>query len=133
MFRVKHCREVSFKLLYQIDVRKLEDSDIPEMMKENCNLLEGLNTNEQKFVDDIVNYSLKEKEMISQLISSNLIAWKLSRLMAVDRCLLKLGIAESSFNDQKAIIIDDVVRIAKKYGGEESYKMINAILDKAIA
>ena len=43
-----------------------------------------------------------------------------------------MGMGEAYFNDQKAIIIDDVVRIAKKYGDKESYKIINAILDKVI-
>lgn len=66
------------------------------------------------------------------MIADNLIGWKLERLMAVDRNLLRMGIAESYINDQKAIIIDDVVRIAKKYGGEESYKIINAVLDKVL-
>jgi N utilization substance protein B len=75
---------------------------------------------------------LENKEKIDQLIKQNLIGWKLERLMAVDRNLLRMGIAESYFSPQKAVIIDDIVRIAKKYGGEESYKIINALLDKVI-
>ena len=66
------------------------------------------------------------------MIAQNLIGWKLERLMLIDRNLLRMGIAESYFNDQKAIIIDDVVRMAKKYGGEESFKIINAILDRVL-
>ena len=73
----------------------------------------------------------KKKENIDSLISENLIGWKLNRLTPIDRNLLRMGIAESC-NNEKAIIIDDIVRIAKKYGGEDSYKIINAILDKVI-
>jgi transcription termination factor NusB len=43
-----------------------------------------------------------------------------------------MGIAESHFNDQKAVIIDDIIRIAQKYGDQDDYKFINAILDKVI-
>ncbi len=43
-----------------------------------------------------------------------------------------MGIAEASFNSEKPIIIDDVLRIAKKYSDADSYKLINAILDKVI-
>ena len=69
---------------------------------------------------------------IDDQISKLLIDWSLKRLTPVDRNLLRMGIAESSFNTEKAIIIDDIIRISKKYSGEDSYKIINAILDKVI-
>ena len=56
----------------------------------------------------------------------------MKRLITVDRNLLRMGIAESYFNKEKAIIIDDIIRIAKKYSEKDSFKIINAILDKVI-
>lgn len=103
-----------------------------QLLRYNKNFFKGITRLEKKFILKIVQKVLDEKDKIDHLISANLIGWKLDRLMPVDRTLLRMGVAESYFNPQKAIIIDDVIRIAKKYGGEDSYKIINAILDKVI-
>lgn len=132
MFRIKYCREVTLKMLYQLDVLKPDEDDRLRILQDNMDFFKGLNPTEKKFVTDIVDKVHEGKKEIDQLITKNLIGWKLERLMLIDRNLLRMGIAESYFNDQKAIIIDDVVRIAKKYGGEDSYRIINAILDRVI-
>ncbi len=132
MFRIKYCREVALKLLYQIDALGQKEDKASRVLQKNLGFFKGLNDTEKKFVIDIVQNVIENRKKIDRLISGNLIGWKLKRLVTVDRNLLRMGIAESFFNDQKAIIIDDVVRIAKKYSGEDSFKIINAILDKVI-
>lgn len=133
MFRVKFSREAALKLLYLIDTLNLDNQFTAEqILDDNINFLKGMNKMEREFIIKIVQKVMDDKEHIDQLISNNLIGWKLKRLMPVDRSLLRMGVAEAFYNDQKAIIIDDIIRIAKKYGGEESYKIINAILDKVI-
>ncbi len=131
MFRIKFSREVILKILYQIDVLNIEESDINDIIQNNFDFFKALNINEKEFIKEIINDYYKKKDYIDNLISENLIGWKLNRLTPIDRNLLRMGIAES-YNNKKAIIIDDIIRIAKKYGGEDSYKIINAILDKVI-
>jgi len=131
MFRIKFSREVILKILYQIDVLNIKESDIDDIIQNNFNFFKTLNIKEKDFIKEIIIEYYKKKENIDSLISENLIGWKLNRLTPIDRNLLRMGIAESC-NNEKAIIIDDIVRIAKKYGGEDSYKIINAILDKVI-
>lgn len=132
MFRIKYCREIALKVLYQLDILAPTEEERTPLIQQNLEFFKGLNQTENKFVTDIVEKVIEKKQEIDQLIADNLIGWKLERLMLIDRNLLRLGISESYFNDQKAVIIDDVVRIAKKYGSEESYKIINAILDTVI-
>lgn len=133
MFRVKYSRETTLKLLFQIDVLGLDGKDVPEILEVNKNFFKNLNETEKEFVIKIIEKIREEKDEIDGIIAKNLIGWKLDRLLSIDRNLLRMGIAESQFNDQKAVIIDDIIRIAKKYGSEESYKIINAILDKVIS
>ena len=121
------------KLLYQVDIMNLDNQFTAEqLLRNNRNFFKGITRLEKNFILNIIQKVLDEKDKIDKLISENLIGWKLDRLMPVDRTLLRMGVAESYFNTEKAILIDDVVRIAKKYGGEDSYKIINAILDKVI-
>ena len=133
MFRIKYSREAVLKLLYQVDIMNLDKQITAEqLLRNNRNFFKGITRLEKNFIINIIQKVLDEKDKIDKLISENLIGWKLDRLMPVDRTLLRMGVAESYFNTEKAILIDDVVRIAKKYGGEDSYKIINAILDKVI-
>ena len=134
MFRIKYCREAVLKLLYQADVLNLNSQfNADQLLTNDIVFFKGINRVEKSYILKIVQRVLDEKKNIDLLISKNLIGWKLERLMPVDRALLRMGVAESYYSDQKAIIIDDIIRIAKKYGGEDSYKIINAILDKVIA
>jgi N utilization substance protein B len=91
-----------------------------------------VNPDEEKFIRRMVQIVLDEKGRIDALITANLIDWKLNRLAPIDRNLMRMGIAEATFNAEKPIIIDDLIRIAKKYSDADSYKLINAILDKVI-
>jgi len=132
MFRVKYSREIVLKLLYQIDVLGLDVAKVDTFLAENGNFHRSLSEPERDFIVRVVGLVLQEKTDIDTLIVKNLIGWSLKRLTPVDRNLIRMGIAESRLSPEKAIIIDDVIRIAKKYSGEDSYRIINAILDKVI-
>ncbi len=132
MFRIKFSREIILKILYQIDVNKEFDKNPEKHFEKNSLILKGVNEVEMGFIKKIVDYIIKNTSRIDKLISQNLIGWKIERLTPIDRNLLRMGIAESNFNDKKAVIIDDIIRIAKKYSEKDSYKIINAILDKVI-
>ncbi len=133
MFRVKHCREVALKLLYQIDVLEIKNPNIPTLLDYNKPFFPTLERRERKYVINLLEKLLQKKEMIDQLISRNLTGWTLERLLPLDRSLLRIGVAESFFKTHKNLIIDDMIRISKKFGGNDAFKLINAVLDKALA
>jgi len=135
MFRIKYCREIVLKILYQVDVLDMWDGERSERSQLTDDYLKSfrrVNAEEESFVNRMLETVFELQPEMDRQISSHLKGWKLNRLSPVDRNLLRLGMAESRFNNQKAVVIDDVVRMAKKYGDEESFRFINAILDKVI-
>jgi N utilization substance protein B len=56
----------------------------------------------------------------------------LDQLDAVGRAILLLGLAELKFRDDvpTKVVINEAVELAKRYGAAESYKFVNAVLDK---
>jgi N utilization substance protein B len=132
MFRIKYSREIILKILYQIDVLKCDPAQSGPLIEEYFKSFKRVNPDEEKFIRRMVQIVLDEKERIDTLITANLIDWKLNRLAPIDRNLMRMGIAEATFNAEKPIIIDDLIRIAKKYSDADSYKLINAILDKVL-
>ena len=132
MFRIKYSREIAIKILYQLDALKCDAAQSGAVVDEYFRFHGGANADEEEFIRRLVGTVIERKKEIDAAISANLIGWKLSRLALVDRNLLRMGIAEAGFNSQKPIIIDDILRIAKKYSDADSYKLLNAILDKVI-
>jgi N utilization substance protein B len=132
MFRIKYSREIALKILYQLDALKCDAAQSGPVIDEYFKFHSGANAAEEEFIRRLVQTVMDRKKEIDASISANLIGWKLSRLALIDRNLLRMGIAEASFNSEKPIIIDDILRIAKKYSDADSYKLVNAILDKVI-
>jgi len=56
----------------------------------------------------------------------------LERLDAVGRAILLLGLAELKFRDDvpSKVVINEAVELAKRYGATDSYKFVNAMLDR---
>ncbi len=132
MFRIKYSREIVLKILYQLDALKCDAAQSGPVIEEYFKSFRSVNPDEEKFIRRMVQTVMDQKTEIDAAISKNLIGWKLNRLALIDRNLLRMGIAEATFNSEKPIIIDDLLRIAKKYSDADSYKLINAILDKVI-
>jgi len=56
----------------------------------------------------------------------------LNQLDAVGRAILLLALAELKFRDDvpTKVVINEAVELAKRYGAAESYKFVNALLDR---
>ena len=74
-------------------------------------------------------------ESISELdgLLQKIIERDLSGLDPIERNALRLAIYEMLHSDlDKPIIINESIRLTKKYGAEDGYKFVNAVLDKAL-
>jgi len=58
--------------------------------------------------------------------------WTVERMSRVDRNLLRLAVAELFYVDDvpMRVTLDEAVEIAKRFGGEESSRFVNGILDR---
>lgn len=56
-----------------------------------------------------------------------------SQLDPIEHALLWLGVAELSAQQEvpALVCIDEAVELAKEFGGQDSYRLVNAVLDKA--
>ncbi|MCQ2611946.1 MAG: transcription antitermination factor NusB [Treponema sp.] len=77
--------------------------------------------------------TIENIEKIDALIASHLSAnWTFDRLNKVTLAVLRVGIYSLLFQKEIAasIVIDEAVDIAKEFGPDDSYKFVNAMLDK---
>ena len=71
-------------------------------------------------------------EEIDRLIRHHSEHWRLERMAAVDRNILRLGTYEICHHQETppAVVINEALEIARKFSGEESVQFINGLLDQ---
>ena len=56
--------------------------------------------------------------------------WRLERLGAIERCLLRLGAAELRIGETPPrVVLQESVRLAERFGSEQAAKFVNGVLD----
>lgn len=120
-------RELTFKLLYSLDVQKsYEDEDIELYLEDTeVNSEQVINQVKEDIKSIIENTDLLEKHISSNLKQD----WKIERISKVNLALLKLAIYEMLIKKVPyKVVINEVVELAKKYGEDTSSSFINGVL-----
>ena len=83
------------------------------------------------FADDLYRVATERKEEIDGLIEKHAQNWRLERMAAVDRNLLRAAVAELLGwpNQPAAIVINETLEIARRYAAPESVNFLNGVLD----
>lgn len=79
----------------------------------------------------IMKGTLENVSEIDDAIKENLEHWDFGRLSKVDLAILRISSYELMFQHDipASVAIDEAIHLAKEFGGDESYRFINGILD----
>ena len=125
-------RELTFRLIYSLEIQKTEDLEEQIELYLECNEVEDDEAKE--YIKDAI-IGIKENiDEIQGLIEKNLKAdWKIDRISKIDLSLLKLAIYEIKYkNIPYKVAINESLELAKKYGEETSKNFINGILASVV-
>ena len=86
----------------------------------------------KKFAGELVTGTLKHLEEIDRVVQEAAEHWKMERMAAVDRNILRCAVYEIIYRSDipAAVTINEALEIAKKYSALESVSFINGLLDK---
>ena len=120
-------REVTFKLIYSMEIQKdYEEEDI-ELFLENMEIQEE--QAKEQIKEDIKNIKINNNEIIEQITNNLKSDWRLERISKVNISLLKLALYEMLYkNVPYKVVINEIVELAKKYGEDTSSSFINGVL-----
>ena len=130
--RTRHrARQAAVQMLYQCEVGQ---HDIEEVVRTfwSANLpgLEGAPESVRTFAEQLVRMTQANLGKIDPLIVETAEHWRLSRMAALDRIILRLAIAEVlDGSTPRNVVINEALELAKTFSGEESVKFVNGILD----
>jgi len=82
------------------------------------------------FVADLVRGTVEHSAAVDNLISKHAEHWRIERMPAVDRNILRLAAYEIMHgHTPAAVAIDEALELARKYSNEESVQFVNGVLD----
>lgn len=122
----RRSREYALQMLFQWDLSGIPKEEILEIFWAGRQVRgEVRQTAEELFLKAVL-----EIESIDGCLHRASRNWKLERMSAVDRNVLRVAIAEFMLEETpRAVIINEAVEIARRYGTEESPEFVNGILD----
>jgi transcription antitermination protein NusB len=83
------------------------------------------------YAQTLVRGTVDHREEIDALIRGQADNWRLERMPAVDRNILRLAIYEMLYESEtpKLVVVDEAIELAKKFGSEQSGRFVNGLLD----
>ena len=128
-------REFALQMLFQAEMGKQSPEQVRRSFWEQREKVED---DARGFADDLFRAAIDRSGEIDELIQKHAEHWRLERMAAVDRNILRAAVAEflSSPKTPQPIIINEALEIARKFSAPESIQFINGVLDsvgKAIA
>ncbi len=120
-------RELALQMLYQHDIA---GTDVGSMLSSFEELREAPEATREFAVALVRGVTSKLAELDAHLVDQT-DNWRLERMAAVDRNILRLALYELMYESETppAVVIDEAVEIAKRFGSERSSQFVNGVLD----
>ncbi|MDQ1453247.1 MAG: transcription antitermination protein NusB [Acidobacteriaceae bacterium] len=122
-------RELAMQMLFQRDVGKQTADEVQKSFWKARE--EAIDNDTRGFAEDLFRVAVAREEEIDTLLEQHSAHWRIPRMPAVDRNLLRLAIAEllGFPGTPVPIVINESLEIAKRYAAPESLGFLNGILD----
>lgn len=123
----RQSRECALQMLYQLDMSNSSVNDVIQRYWDDNDTDEDVRI----FANEIVSGVRKCLDEIDGLLSGHSTNWKLSRMAAVDKNILRMAAWEFIYRQDipVKVTINEAVEIAKRFGTFESGAFVNGILD----
>jgi N utilization substance protein B len=124
-------REQALQVLFQWDARKHSAHESIEAFYGSLSSEDGeVRTKRDAFLEQLVNGTVAKIVEIDEQITRHAEHWRLERMPAVDRNILRLAVFELLHTDTPApVLIDEAIELARRFSGGESVHFVNGVLD----
>jgi N utilization substance protein B len=116
------------QMLFQGDLGKQKPDEVERLFWASR---DDVDDETRGFADDLHRVATQREDEVDKLIQRHAKNWRLERMPAVDRNLLRAAVAEMiGFPKTPApIVINETLEIAKRYAAPESLQFLNGVLD----
>ncbi len=121
-------RELALQMLFQLDMGKQSPEQVQRTFwTERTDIDDEV----RGFAEDLFRLGHERAAAIDEIIERHAERWRMERMAAVDRNLLRTAVAEflGYPKTPKPVIINEALEIARKFSSPESVQFINGVLD----
>jgi transcription antitermination protein NusB len=121
----RESREAALQILFQLEFS--ECSEVPDLNQ----FWKNKKNQDSAYAQQLVHGVMAHKDEIDGLIQFHSQNWRVSRMLLIDRNIMRLAVYELLFEKDMAVavVINEAVELAKKFGSSESARFINGVLD----
>ena len=121
-------RELAMQMLFQQDIGKQTPEEVRATFWRSVDEVEP---DVRGFAEDLFRVANANLERIDELLVQNSKHWRIERMPAVDRNLLRMSIGEMiGFKSTPfPIVINEALEIGRRYSAPESINFLNGMLD----
>lgn len=128
MSRRRRARAIVLQVLYQNDLNPTQPEEIKTRFV-NARLSDDSKL--IAFANELIAGVLAHREQIDQRLASIAANWRLGRMAATDRNVLRLGAYEILFGETPdRVAINEAIELARRYGTDQSSQFVNGVLDR---
>lgn len=122
-------REYALQMLFQWEMGKQE----PSRIEDGFWKIASAQKSTRDFANQLFENAAARAAELDPIISTHAQNWRIERIAAIDRTILRLALAElRSTSTPAKVVIDEAVELAKKFSSEDASSFINGILDAAV-
>lgn len=120
-------------MLEEEQEHELEENEVPmprEEDDEDADNSEPLDNDNIRFAKDLVRAYAEHRDHINSTLEQTIKGWSFSQMAQTDVAILRLAMTELLYSPAipAQVTIEIAVRIAKKFGSEDSGKFVNGVL-----
>jgi len=123
-------RSIAMQSLYEWDFFG-KKKDLTKIVERNLKEF-GPGLKDTTFTWELVTGVVKHLSEIDEIIKKSAPQWPIDQISMTDRNVLRLGLYELLFGDEKAVpkkvAINEAIELAKSFGGVNSGKFVNGVL-----
>ena len=122
-------RKRALDILYQSDIRS-DELAVTLAAEAKRAASEPAREASWLYAREIVDGVIDNQDAIDEQIVTHARDWKLERMPAVDRAILRIGVWEILYNDEvpTAVAIDEAVELAKEFSTDDSGSFVHGVL-----
>ena len=125
----RKARILALKALFEADVAEHSPLSSLSRLQEEQNLDDDLLAFSQELVKGVV----ESRSRLDQMIITLAPLWPLEQISIVDRNILRIAIFEiTGYGTSSKVAINEAVELAKRFGGDNSYRFINGVLGSVL-
>jgi N utilization substance protein B len=121
-------RELTLQMLFQADMGKQTSEQVRQTFwRERADVESDV----RSFAEDLFRVAGDRATEIDGLIGGHAQHWRMERMAAVDRNLMRAAVAEMlGFPETpRAVVINEALEVARKFSSPEAVQFINGVLD----